>query len=175
MTYTPESERTYSDTPQEESSDAINPSLKDTQKPPPLRSLLTRPVLVSIANYAMLTLLEMASMTLIPLVWSTSVKFGGLGLSPVSIGLCLSVYGCIDGIFQFAVFPCVVRRFGLRSVFITCVASCSVMIIMFPMENVLLRHPVGCLAVALWPLIILQLLSYSILRMGFCKSLLSSL
>ena len=173
MTCTPESIRTYSDTLQEESSDAVTASLKDTQKPPPLRSLLTRPVLVSIANYGMLTFLEMASMTLIPLIWSTSVEFGGLGLSSVSIGLCLSVYGCIDGIFQFAVFPYVVRRFGLRSAFITCVASCAVMIIMFPMENFLLRRPIGCSAVALWPLIFIQLLSYSILRMGFCKSLLS--
>jgi hypothetical protein len=101
MSSTPESVRAYSDTPQE-SSDAVNASLKDTQKPPPLRSLITRPVLVSIANYAILTLLEMASMALFPLMWSTSVEFGGLGFSPVSIGLCFSVLGCIDGIFQFA-------------------------------------------------------------------------
>ena len=171
MTFTPKSARIYPDTPQEESNDAMNASQKDTQKPPPPYSLLTRPVLVSISNYAVLTLLEMASLALIPLIWSTSVEFGGLGLNPVSIGLCMSVYGCIDGVFQFVVFPRVVRRFGLRHVFITCIAFSAVVIIMFPMENFLLRHPVGCLTVALWPLIVLQLLSFSILRMGYCKSL----
>jgi len=165
MTFTHKSARIYSDTPQEESNDAAH---QDTQKPPPLYSLLTRPVLVSISNYAMLTFLEMASLALIPLIWSTSVEFGGLGLSPVSIGLCMSAYGCIDGVFQFIVFPRVVRLFGLGRVFITCVAFCAVVIIMFPLENLLLRHPAGYLTAALWSLIVLQLLSFSILRMGYC-------
>jgi len=75
MTFTPKSARIYSDTPQEESNDAMNASQKDTQKPPPLYSLLTIPVPVSISNYAVLTLLEMASLALIPLIWSTSVDF----------------------------------------------------------------------------------------------------
>jgi hypothetical protein len=143
---------------------------EDADKPPPLRSVLTRPVLLSVANYAMVALLEMICLALIPLIWSTTVEFGGLGLSPTSIGSWLSVWGCMDGIFQFAVFPRVVDRFGLRRAFIACVASCAVVVIMFPLENLVLRQAVGDSATVVRPLIFLQLLSFSILRMGYCES-----
>jgi len=171
MTCTPRLVRINSDIPQEESSDAVGASQKDAQNPPPLRSLLTRPVLTSIANYAMLILLEMASLALIPLIWSTPVKFGGLDMSPASIGMCMSVFGCMDGIFQFTVFPHAVRCFGLRRVFVTCIAASAVVIIMFPLENLVLRHAFGGSTTAVWPLIFVQLLSYSTNRMGFSKSL----
>jgi hypothetical protein len=158
-----------------DASDVVNASLKDADKPPPLRSLLTRPVLLSIANYAMVALLEMACLALIPLVWSTSVEFGGLGFSPVSIGSWMSVYGCMDGIFQFVVFPRAAGRFGLQRVLVTCIASCAVVVIIFPLENFVLRHAVGgpTASVMVSPLIFLQLLSFSVLRMGYSRSLLS--
>ena len=94
-------------------------SAKDPpEKPLPLRAVLTRPVLISIANYAMLALLGMAALALIPLIWSTSVEFGGLDLNPASIGLWMSTYGCMDGMFQFAIAPYAIARFGPRRVFI---------------------------------------------------------
>ena len=171
MICTPPPARINSDMPQEESSGAVSTSQKDAQKPPPLRSLLTRPVLISIVNYAMISLLQMPSLALIPLIWSTPVKFGGLDLSPASIGLCMSAFGCMDGIFQFTVFPRVVRRFGLRRVFVTCIAACAVVIIMFPVENLMLRRAIGGSTMTVWPLIFVQLLSNSTLRMGYSKSL----
>jgi hypothetical protein len=171
MICTPPPESINSDIPQEESGDTVGASQKDAQKPPPLRSLLTRPILTSIANYAMITLLQMACAALIPLVWSTPVKFGGLDLSPASIG---SVFGCMDGIFQFAVFPRAVGRFGLRCVFATCIAACAVVIIMFPLENFMLRHATGGSTMKVGSLIFVQLLSYSTLLMGFSTSLISA-
>ena len=175
MFCTPRPARIVSDIPREESGDTVGASQKDAQKPPPLRSLLTRPVLISIVNHSMLMLLEMASLALIPLVWSTPVKFGGLDLSPASIGLCMSVFGCMDGIFQFTVFPRAVGRFGLRRVFATCIAACAVVIIIFPLENFTLRHIMAIegSTMAVWPLIFVQLLSFSTHRMGFSKSLIS--
>ncbi|KAH8989132.1 MFS general substrate transporter [Lactarius akahatsu] len=91
--------------------------VKDT-RPLPLRALLTRSVMVSIANYCMISLLEIIALTLIPLVWSTPVKFGGLGMSPASIGLWMTGYGFTNGIFQFVAFPHIVERFGPRRIFI---------------------------------------------------------
>jgi hypothetical protein len=144
---------------------------KDTQKPPPLRSLLTRPVLVTISNNAMLSLLEMSSVMLIPLIWSTPVEFGGLNLSPASIGLGMSVHGCMGGIFQFAVFPRLVARFGPRWVFVASIAICTVIFAMFPLENLVLRHAIGDRSNAtIGLLIFLQLWSLSIHKMGFGKS-----
>ncbi|KAH8979733.1 MFS general substrate transporter [Lactarius akahatsu] len=87
------------------------PAMKDTEKPVPLRALLTRPVVVSVANYGMIGLFEMTAGVLIPLIWSTSVEFGGLGMSPASIGLWMAGYGVMNGIFQFIAFP---RNLALR-------------------------------------------------------------
>jgi len=152
------------------SSETLDTSQKDTQTPPPLRSLLTRPVLITIANYSTLSLLEMIAVALIPLIWSTPVELGGLDLSPASIGLGMSLYGCMGGIFQFAVFPRLVARFGLRWVFVTSVAICVVIFATFPMENLVMRHAIGSRPNAtLWLLISLQLWSLSIHRMGFGK------
>jgi len=169
LTCTPQAAKNNSDIPQEEQSDAVN--TKDADKPPPPCSVLTRPVLLSVANYAMVVLLEMICLALFPPNWSTTVEFGGLGLSPASIGSWMSTWGCMDGIFQFAVIPRVVDRFGLQRVFITCVASCAVVVIMFPLENLVLRQAVGDSTTVVRPLIFLQLLSFSILRMGYCESL----
>ena len=137
----------------------------------PLRDLLTRPVLVSVANYATLALLGMVSAALMPLIWSTSIEFGGLDLSPASIGLWLSVYGCINGIFQFAVFPRAVKRFDLRSIFVTGIAVFAIVYTMFPLENLVLRHTADGPA---WLLILLQLTVLSISKMGYSKSLCDS-
>ena len=152
-----------------ELSDILEVSPKDAEKPLPLRSLLTRPVVISIANYAMLSLLEMVSLVLIPLIWSTSLTLGGLGLSPVSIGLYMSIYGCMDGILQFAVSPYAIRRFGPRRVFIAAIAASAVVYIMFPLENFVLRHIVRGASVTTWLLVFLQLSALSIVNMGYCK------
>jgi MFS family permease len=59
----------------------------------------------------------------------------------------MSVYGCVNGICQFAIFPRLVARFGMRRVFIACTASCGVLVAMFPLENLVLRR---ALEVQLW-------------------------
>src|SRR5260221_2792592 len=128
-----------SDPSREETGDTPDPM--DMEKPLPLRDLLTRPVLVSVANYSTLALLGMVSAALMPLIWSTPIEFGGLDLSPASIGVWLSVYGCMNGVFQFVVFPRAVKRFDLRSIFATSIGVFALVYIMYPLENLTLRHP----------------------------------
>jgi hypothetical protein len=141
---------------------------KDRESPPPLRALLTRPVMVSVANYCVIALLDITAGTLIPLVWSTSVEFGGLNMSPASIGLWISGYGFMNGIFQFTALPLLVGRFGPRRVFITSVLCHFPFYMMFPLANLALRHSSSShgpnLAVTL--LIMLQLTASSISTMG---------
>ncbi|KAH9169620.1 hypothetical protein EDB89DRAFT_2231117 [Lactarius sanguifluus] len=108
----------------------------------PLRSLLTKPVVISIVNYGTLALLDTAASTLIPLIWSTAIELGGLCLTPVSIGLWISVYGCVSAVFQFAFFPRVVA-FGMSYA-------------LFPFGNMLARD--SGTASVVWPLIVPQLL-----------------
>jgi len=153
------------DTPDQHLMDA------DAQKPLPLRYLLTRPVLVSVANYATLALLGMVSAALMPLIWSTSIEFGGLDMSPASIGVWLSVFGCMNGIFQLTIFPRAVTRFGPRSIFVTAIGVFAVVYTMFPLENLVMRRAADNGA---WLVILLQLTGLSISEMGYSELLCDS-
>ena len=154
-----------SDPSREETGDSLDLHL---ERPLPLRQLLTRPVLVSVANYSSLALLGIVSAALMPLIWSTSIEFGGLGLSPASIGLWLSVYGCMNGIVQFVVFPRAVKMFDLRSIFATSIGMYAIVYTMFPLENLAVRRAADNSA---WVLIVLQLMGLGISKMSYSKSL----
>jgi len=134
--------------------------------PLPLRALLTRPVVVSIANYCVIALLDIIGGALIPLVWSTSVEFGGLGMNPASIGLWMGGYGLINGVFQFVALPRVIGRFGPRRVFITSILCYVPIYMMFPFENLALRHSSHGLYPIAGLLIMLQLTATSLSSMG---------
>lgn len=145
----------------------LDEPLKD-EKSPSLRSLLTRPVVISVANYGLIGLLEMMAGVLIPLVWSTPVELGGLSMSPASIGVWMAGYGCLNGLYQFVIFPLIVDRFGPRRVFIVSIASFAPMYLLLYFENMTLRYAgrAGSVTVVL---IVLQLSSMAIADMGFGK------
>ncbi|KAI9434840.1 MFS general substrate transporter, partial [Lactarius indigo] len=136
-----------------------------TEQPLPLRSLLTKPVVISIANYGTLALLEISASALIPLVWSTAVELGGLGLTPADIGLWMSAYGCVSALFQFAFFPRVVASFGPGRVVVATAVGFGMLYALFPFENMLARA--AGTASVVWPLIVLQLVAISVSDMGF--------
>lgn len=145
---------------------------EDQEKPMTLRALLTRPVVISVANYGLIGLLEMIAAVLIPLVWSTPVEFGGLSMSPASIGLWMAGYGSLNGVFQFVAFPHIVERFGPRRVFIVSIAMFGPMYLMLLFENLSLRYACGGASLTVL-LIVLQLSSIAISDMGFSKFLFS--
>ena len=128
--------------------------------------------MVSITNYGTLALLEVAASALLPLVWSTTIELGGLGLTPASIGLWMSAYGSVSALFQFAFFPRVVALFGPGRIVFTSAGAFGLIYALFPLENMLARGTATVTAV--WPLIVLQLISMSVSDMGFSKSLRSS-
>jgi hypothetical protein len=168
--------RSSRDTPAKDTelraTDAIAPAT-----PLPLHMLLTKPVIISISNYAMLALLDMSAMVLIPLVWSTPVELGGLNLSPATIGLWLSAYGCLNGVLQFAFFPRVVGPLGPgRVVLFGIVAYHDHVIIytMFSFENMAARYYAISTHgtdtdTAVWLFVILQLASICFTDMGFSR------
>jgi len=141
--------------------------VKDTWKPLPLRALLTRPVVISVANYGMLGLLDMIGGALIPLVWSTSVELGGLSMSPASMGLWMTVHGFMNGIFQYFAFPPIVRRFGPRRVIIASILCFIPVYILLPFENLALRNSSRGVNPTVALLIVLQLSATCLSIMGF--------
>jgi hypothetical protein len=140
----------------------------DEEKPMTLRALLTRPVVISVANYGLIGLLEMIAGVLIPLVWSTPVEFGGLSMSPASIGLWMAGYGFLNGVFQFVAFPHIVERFGPRRVFLVSIATFAPMYLMLLFENLTLRYVCGGASLTVL-IIVIQLSSIAISDMGFSK------
>lgn len=156
-----------SDLPRVGAAELLDGPVKDAEKPVPLRALLTRPVVVSVVNYGMIGLLEVTAVALIPLIWSTSVEFGGLGMSPTSIGLWMAGYGFLNGIFQFVAFPHIVGRLGPRRVFIASILCFFPVYIMFPFENLALRDSGSGMSVIAGLLIMLQLSAISLTDMGF--------
>ncbi|KAF8262594.1 major facilitator superfamily domain-containing protein [Lactarius quietus] len=153
-----------SDSPREE--DVVSPDLpNEPDKPLPIRSVLTKPVVVSLANYWMLALLSAMVGSCIPLVWSTPVEYGGLNLGPASIGLWLSLYiRFMDGIFS--VLFALRNRFGLRRVFVFSIASCALISVIFPFENLAMVAGGGPNQVV-WLLIVLQLALYCVFDLGY--------
>jgi hypothetical protein len=128
--------------------------------------------MISISNYAMLALLDMSAMALVPLVWSTPIDMGGLSFSPATIGLWLSGYGCLNGVIQFVFFPRVVGRLGPGRVVLTSVALYVIIYSMFPFENLAARLALSggdAASVAVWPLVVLQLVAICITDMGFSE------
>lgn len=122
--------------------------------PLPIRALLVRPVLLSVANYAALALVDIMYRALQPLFFATAVAHGGLGLSPARIGAMLAAVGLSSGVFQVLCFARLVRRFGQRCLFLFGMTMFAVVFAMFPFVN--LAAKAGLMPLV-WALVVIQL------------------
>lgn len=111
------------------------------------RGHLTFPVLISIANYMSLALLDISLNALLPLFLHTPIPMGGLGLGPMRIGYVMGVYGTGTGAFQLLFFSKLVRRFGIRPVFIMCIATFIPAFLTFPFISLVAKQWGVCMRV----------------------------
>ena len=132
---------------------------------PPLRVILTKPVVLSIANHLWLAFLDVALLALHPLFFATPIRLGGLGMSPATIGLCLGFFGLLDGVAHGLFFPKIIRLVGLRKLFLTSVFCFVPMFAMFPIVNHFARE--WGLSPAVWALILFHFVISSATEMGF--------
>ncbi|KAF9020311.1 MFS general substrate transporter [Hymenopellis radicata] len=91
---------------------------------------LNKNLILTVINYCALAFLSMGSTVLMPLMFSTSIKVGGLGFSPFKIGLIMGIWGLLNATLQILFMGRVLRRFGERPVFIVSMlaiflASCA--------------------------------------------------
>lgn len=126
----------------------------DEEKPLPLRSLLTPRVVIAAANYACLSLVDIAFRAIQPVFFSTPIEDGGLGLSPAMIGNILSFFGILNGIFQIFFFAKINDRFGSKNIFIVGIASGLALFALFPFINRLAR--LEGYSTGLWILVAVQ-------------------
>ena len=101
----------------------------------PLKSLLHLNVLIPLLNYVSLASLHAASNALQPLFLAMPVEIGGLGLPPRDVGYILGVYGLTNSLFQTFMLGRLVRRFGVKAVFVTGVAMFVPMFTFSPLMN----------------------------------------
>ncbi|KAH9917008.1 MFS general substrate transporter [Fomitopsis serialis] len=135
------------------------------ENPATLRSLMVRPVLLSVANYGTLCLLDIAYRAIQPLFLSTPIALGGLGFTPATIGLVLGIYGLMNGSLQAMFFARVVRRWGPKRVFMAGMACFVPLFGMFPVINALARAN-GVTGIV-WAAIVLQLAISVLMDMSF--------
>jgi hypothetical protein len=88
-----------------------------TAPPPPLSSLLTPRVCITILNYALLSLLDISIVALQPIVFASPIALGGLGMEPASIGLILALQGLITGVAAALLVPRMQRWIGVRRMY----------------------------------------------------------
>ncbi|KAI0270439.1 MFS general substrate transporter [Gloeopeniophorella convolvens] len=109
-------------------------------RPPPLRSLLTRPVLLTVSNYAAIAFLEISVHTLVPVVYATPVEHGGLGLGPARTGICMGAYGIMNGLLQVTFFARIVKRLGVRGSLVAFVSCLIPTFLLFPIAGLHARR-----------------------------------
>lgn len=129
--------------PQVEDGGQLPPSSDDT-KPVSITYLLKLPKVQAILiNYGFLSFGDMSVQVLIPLMWSTSIENGGLGLSPYTIGMALGSYGVVNAFLQLMFLGKIMRRFGPRRVHIVCFSSLLGSILSFPVASFFARRANG--------------------------------
>ncbi|KAG1767185.1 MFS general substrate transporter [Suillus placidus] len=100
-----------------------------------MRSLLIPTIIIPIANYAMLALLDIALVAILPLFFSTPIYLGGLGFSPSRIGLWMAIFAMADGTFQALFFAKIVDWVGPKRLFCVSVTCFMPAMLMFPIMS----------------------------------------
>ncbi|PFH48474.1 hypothetical protein AMATHDRAFT_149810 [Amanita thiersii Skay4041] len=139
--------------------------IPDDEKPLPLRSLLTRKVILAAGNYASLSLIDIAYRAIQPVFFSTPIEDGGLGLSPLQIGKIMSTYGILNGIFQICFFARIHDWWGSKKTFIVGVAATLPVFAAFPVINYLAR--VDGYGLSVWMVVGLQVVLSILISMSY--------
>lgn len=133
----------------------VSPGIQDRQKPLP-HTCLTRPVLLTVANYGSLVFLEICIWMFLPLVYTTPTQLGGLGLDPIRMGSCMAVWGILRGVLQLAVFHRILNFLGLRRTYIALLSGLVPSFLLFPINGTRVQY--AGTDIVLWALVLTQLL-----------------
>ncbi|KIY68710.1 MFS general substrate transporter [Cylindrobasidium torrendii FP15055 ss-10] len=118
--------------------ECTRPQTKPSQAPT-LWEVANPRVRVVIGNYCVLAFVSASYEVLQPLMWSTSIPVGGLGLSPYEIGLIMFIWGSANAIVQVFVGSSLIRKIGAPNTFSVASASMLVSFIAFSTESYLAR------------------------------------
>ncbi|KAF7326733.1 Major facilitator superfamily multidrug-resistance DHA1 sub-family [Mycena venus] len=147
------------------------PAAANPDTVPPLRELLTRNVRIALLNHALLSFCDMAHDSMMPLVFSTPISLGGLGLKPYDIGLIMGLCGISNAIVQVVLGGQIIRYFGPRRVFIGAFCAFSLIFSAYPLLNILARRA-GRVDAAVLVVLVCQLSGSFIVYFSFAATML---
>lgn len=127
--------------------------------------------MISISNYGCLAFLEIAFLALLPLFYSSPIEYGGLNLSPSTIGTILGIFGLVNGVFQAFFFAKLVRRWGAKNLFFVGMSSFLPIFLLFPVMNFLARK--WGISPIVWIAVALQLIIAVIMDMSYGENFIS--
>jgi len=136
-----------------------------TEAPLSFFDLMTKPVVLSIANYCLIGFSDACFCALLPLFCSTPIELGGLGLNAPTIGMYLGTFGLLNGMLQLLFLPIVIKRFGPRRVVVMGNFNLIPMFALFPVISLFARAQ--GVSSGVWALLILQQLLMVIMDMAF--------
>ncbi|KAF8872620.1 major facilitator superfamily multidrug-resistance, DHA1 sub-family [Infundibulicybe gibba] len=137
-----------------------------TRQPPPLSALLIPQVLIPLLNYMFFTFTDMSIQALQPLMFSTSIELGGLGLDPYKIGMIMGIWGFINAVIQLNFLNALIRKFGPRATYIAAYSGFLIAIGAYPILGYLARRA-GRMDTMVWIFLIIQLTSQMSMYIGF--------
>lgn len=143
---------------------------EDTYAQPGLRSILVPRVLLVILNFGFLAFTDQAIVVLVPLMYSTSIPTGGLGMDSFTIGVIQGVAGFMGGVLQIVTLPWMERRFGTKRLYTASYACFIVVFATFPLMAYLARRS-GGVGVGTWVVIVVQFVAYALASMTWGRSL----
>ncbi|KAG5644659.1 hypothetical protein DXG03_008041 [Asterophora parasitica] len=138
----------------------------DFAPPPPFRSLLTRSLLIPLANHGFYCFLDQSHQVLLPLMLSTSIPLGGLGFDSLTIGLIMGTWGICNAIFQVLAFGRVVRWLGPRRTYILCFAFFATTFSGYPLMSILAKTT-GHVNSKVWIVLVAQLSLHCLACMAY--------
>jgi MFS family permease len=109
------------------------------------------------SSYAFLSFIDMCGQVLIPLVYSTSISFGGLGFDPYRIGIIMGSLGILNAFVQLVFFGRIIRKFGARNTFIVAQMAQVVIFGLYPLLTFFARHARRADS-KVWAVLIIQLI-----------------
>ena len=133
-----------------------------------MRHLLNFRVLIPVACYIYLSSLHAGSNAIQPLFLAMSVNIGGLGLPSRDVGYILGTYGIVNGIFQLAMLGRLVRRFGVKAVFVTSISAFIPIYALSPVMNLLVRR--DGFSYVVWVVLGCQLSASLVMELGYGAS-----
>lgn len=167
--------RSPSPSSSESSMDSCNKIGKLDSEAPTLSSILSsKKMQFIIINYLFLTFSDMAYSVLMPLIYSTKIEHGGLGLNPYQIGMTMGIWGFVNAFVQINLLGKLIRKYGSARMYRYAYASFCVCLLTYPVSTYLARRN-GGISVGVCISILVQLVFQFPLYMGYGMYLLSSI